>query len=346
MSSAVPKVTIIIPHSNGESMLRRCLLSLKKTVYPDYAVIIVDNASTDGSPEIMHREFPSVQIIRSDVNLGYAGGCNYGLKNTRSPYTIFLNNDAEVSPAWLTPLVEIMEKEPDIAAVQPKILSIEQPSRFDYSGAAGGEIDIFGYPFARGRIFSLQETDNGQYNKVSDIFWATGAALMVRNSCMNQVGQFEEAFFAHMEEIDLCWRFHLAGFRVCAVPSAVVYHQTGGTLGEQQMRKMVLNHRNNLLMLLRNYSWPFLLVIFPVRLLMETITWLSSLICGHWKRMVAVLLGFLSLFGYGKTIIEGRRSVKKIRVVPDRMIIRKMYIGSVAFAFFIRKKRVYRDLFI
>ena len=169
---------------------------------------------------------------------------------------------------------------------------------------------------------------------------------MVRKSCMNQVGQFEEAFFAHMEEIDLCWRFHLAGFRVCAVPSAVVYHQSGGTLGEDHMMKMVLNHRNNLLMLLRNYSWPFLFLIFPVRLLMEIITWLSSLICGHWKRMAAVLLGFLSLFGYGKTIVEGRRCVKQIRVVPDRQIIRKMYIGSVAFSFFVLKKRVYRDLFI
>jgi GT2 family glycosyltransferase len=344
LNSAVPTVTIIIPHSNGESMLRRCLLSLKKTVYHDYVVLIVDNASTDSSPDILLKEFPSVQIVRSEVNRGYAGGCNYGLKNTQSPYVVFLNNDAEVSPNWLTSLVEIMEKEPDIAAVQPKILSVEQPSWFDYSGAAGGEIDIFGYPFARGRLFHLQEKDTGQYDAVSDIFWATGAALMVRRSCMDRVGRFEEAFFAHMEEIDLCWRFHLAGFRVCVDPSAVVYHQTGGTLGQQRMMKMVLNHRNNLLMLLRNYSWPFLILIFPVRLLMETITWFSSLICGHWKRMAAVPLGFFSLLGYGKTVLEGRRLVKRIRVVPDRRIIGKMYNGSVAFSFFVLRKRVYRDL--
>lgn len=344
MKSGVHKITVIIPHYNGEAILRRCLLSITKTQYPDFSVVVVDNASNDSSNLMVRKEFPNVRIIRSDINLGYAGGCNYGILHTESPYIVLLNNDAVVTPGWIDPLIEFIENRPDVAAVQPKTLSIKDPARFDYCGAAGGEMDIFGYPFARGRLFDVMEQDTGQYDDMKDIFWVTGAAMLVRRTALDTVGLFETAFFAHMEEIDLCWRFHLAGYRICVIPQSVVYHQTGGTLGQGRLKKMVLNHRNNLLMILRNYSLHTLTWLFPIRLLFEFATIFSSLFIGQWKRVFAVPVGICGVLRHLKTIHRGRKVVKRIRKTTDRDIMKSLYPRSVAFEFFIAGKKRYQDL--
>ncbi len=333
----IPKVTVIIPHYNGEKILRRCLKSLHNTSFDNFKILIVDNGSCDNSIHMVETEYPDVDIIQSKKNLGYAGGCNLGIKSCDSKYVVLLNNDTKVEPDWLELMLEAIELEDRIAAVQPKILSIQQTDRFDYCGAAGGEIDIFGYPFARGRIFYTLEKDYGQYDTTREIFWATGAAVLLRRSVLENVGLLEEDFFAHMEEIDLNWRMHLAGYKVVSEPKAVVYHQTGGTLGEDKFFKMVLNHRNNLLMILRNYSLITLLWLFPIRICLEIITIIGFLIKFKPKRSAAVMVGLGGVIAHFMTVLKGRMLVKSIRTFDDDKIFKKMYRGSIAIDYFIKK---------
>lgn len=340
----VPKVAIVIPHVKGEEILRRCLLSLKKTTYTDYEIVIIDNGSTDGSVDRIQNEFPEVCVLRSPINLGFAGGCNLGIRSTQSPYVVLLNNDTEVTENWLGPLIEEMDKDPSVAAVQPKLLSLENRERFDYCGAAGGEIDLFGYPFAWGRLFDSIEIDEGQYDDRKQVFWATGAATVLRRSALDSVGLMDETFFAHMEEIDLNWRLQWAGYRVVVVPSALIYHHTGATLGTEQLRKMVLNHRNSLLMILKNYTESTLFWLLPLRVLLELVALVASLCMGKPKRALAVLGGFFGVISLWRSVINGRRLVKSIRSVSEEVLLHRMYRGSIALAYFLRGVRKVKDL--
>ncbi len=344
MSAA--KVTVVIPHYNGKEILRRCLLSLKNTNFKDFRIVIVDNGSVDNSLNMVRTEFPEANIVQSKKNLGYAGGCNLGIVSSNSKYIVLLNNDTKVEPDWLTLLLKKIEKKDSIAAVQPKILSLQQPERFDYCGAVGGEIDIFGYPFARGRIFYTMEKDHGQYDHTEEIFWATGAAVLLRKSVLDKIGLLEEDFFAHMEEIDLNWRMHLAGFQVVSEPKAVVYHQTGGTLGDDKFYKMVLNHRNNLLMVLRNYSLITLFWLFPIRLCLEILTIIGFLLKLNPKRSIAVLTGLVGVMINYKTVIKGRQLVESIRIFNDNKIFKKMYRNSIAINYFLKRITTFKDLHI
>lgn len=314
------------------------------TVYQPREVLLIDNASSDGSVEIALKQFPWLQIIRNERNLGFAGGCNVGFQHANGKYILILNNDTKFEGDWLDRMVEVMESDERIAACQPKILSLKNPETFDYAGAAGGMIDIFGYPFARGRIFFTLEKDERQYDTPAEIFWASGTATLLRKSVLQQSGLFDEDFFAHMEEIDLNWRFHLLGYRVVAVPQAVVYHQGGGTLSESNPFKMYLNHRNSLIMLLKNYSLANLLWIFPIRFLLEFLTFFYTLINLDLARMRALpkALGFI-LINCGK-ILQKRRGVQKIRQISDSQILDKMYRNSIVFAYFIRRIRRFQDL--
>jgi GT2 family glycosyltransferase len=252
-----------------------------------------------------------------------------------TPYVVLLNNDAEVTPGWLSPMVDAAERDSSIGAAQPKILSLQDPHRFDYCGACGGEIDLFGYPFARGRLFDTLEIDAGQYDTGGPVFWATGAATLLRKSALEHAGLLDESFFAHMEEIDLNWRFHLSGYRVVVVPEAVVYHETGGTLGQESYQKMVLNHRNSLLMLLKNLSGSSLVWIFPIRLFLEGITFVVSFFSGRFKRALAVAAGFFGAIVCWQSVLEGRKQVKAIRIVPEFKILHQMYRGSTAILYFL-----------
>jgi len=344
LNKRIPKIVVVIPHWNGEEILRRCLLSLQKSRYRNFQILIVDNGSTDNSVEMVKAEFPDIHLVRSPVNLGFAAGCNLGIRSSKSPYVLLLNNDTEVDSNWLGPLIQAVESDPRIAAVQPKMLSIYNRRRFDYCGAAGGEIDIFGYPFAWGRLFNTMELDEGQYNQKRDIFWSTGAATLFNRSVLEKTGLFDETFFAHMEEIDLNWRIQWAGYRIVFEPASKVYHQTGGTLNEQQLKKMLLNHRNNLLMLLRNHTWVTLLWLFPIRLFLEIITLVFSFITGQWKRCLAIVIGFLGVIKNWNIIVLGRKRVSKIRNVSEGELLHRMYRGSVALAYFLRGVQSVRQL--
>lgn len=338
-------VTVIIPHANGETILDRCLSALQKTKRVRFRTLLVNNASTDQSIPMVLRKFPWVEILHSPVNLGYAGGCNLGIRHASTPYVALLNNDTEVTPNWLFPLIQVLEQDKTIAAVQPKLLSLSDPTRFDYAGACGGEMDIFGYPFARGRIFNTIEKDQGQYNTISDIFWATGAATVLRRSALEEVGLFDESFFAHMEEIDLNWRLHRAGYRVCVVPESIVYHAGGGTLNEAHFQKMVLNHCNSLVMLFKNLSWSSLLWIFPIRLFFEAITFFSSWALGMPKRSLAVAMAFWKWITQFPSILQER---KKAGAIPNRLpearVLHRMYRGSIVLCYFLGRIKTYQEL--
>ncbi len=339
-----PLVSIVIPHFNGEEILERCLTSLASTAYANKEIIVVDNGSRDGSAEAAARRHPEICVIRNSENLGYAGGCHSGLRQAHGSYVVFLNNDTEVEPQWLSLLVAAGESDPRIAACQPKLLSIYDKSKFDYAGAAGGEMDIFGYPFCRGRIFFSCEKDQGQYDAGGDIFWASGAALFMRKSALEQVGGFDEKFFAHMEEIDLCWRLQLAGWRVVAVPQARVYHRAGATLRPDSYQKLFLNHRNNLVMILKNYQPKNLLWIVPLRIFFELITFCAALPRRDWVRAKAVLAALFFVITNAKRICQRRKAAQGCRQLPDREIILKMYRGSIVWAYFVRGIRRFQDL--
>lgn len=341
-----PKVTIVIPHWNGEGILRRCLLSLRRTRYSDYRVLVVNNGSTDGSISMVRREHPEVHMVESPVNLGFAAGCNLGIRASDSPYIVLLNNDTEVTAGWLNPLVNLADSDPVVGAVQAKMRSFQNRDRFDYCGAAGGEMDIFGYPFAMGRIFETIETDTGQYDRVKAVFWASGAATLLRRAALVKTGLLDDYFFAHMEEIDLDWRLQLAGYCVMTAPEAVVYHQTGATLGEERLQKMVLNHRNSILMVLKNYSPETLLWLMPMRLLLEMITMAASVARGQWKRAAAVGLGIWGVIRSLRHVVRKRKEVTGMRVLTDSCLMHRMYRRSIALDYFLFGKRKATDITI
>lgn len=341
----IPLVSIIIPHLAGKEILRNCLSSLKKTHYPNTEVIVVDNGSTDNSVEDVQEIFPGIHVVKNEKNRGFAGGCNAGLHVSHGEYVLFLNDDTEiVDPEWLSFLVESCEADRKIAACQPKLLSLKNPESFDYAGAAGGLLDIFGFPFACGRIFFTIEQDNQQYDNKSEIFWASGTAMFARKSALAKVGDFDEDFFAHMEEIDLSWRLHLAGYKVIAVPQAVVYHNAGSTLTTDSYLKVLLNHRNSLAMLLKNYAWKNLVWIFPARILLEFIAAIYSLVKRDFVRLRAVFHALGYLIFHAKEIIVKRKQVQRIRKKDDFQIFHKMHRGSIVFAYFVKGVRSVEEL--
>lgn len=247
------KIAVIILNWNGVALLRRFLPSVVVGTDADLAdVIVADNGSGDDSLEVLRAEFPGVKVLAFDRNYGFADGYNRALAATRYTYTVLLNSDVAVRPGWLQPLYQYMEAHSDCGACQPKIVWSEDPAMFEYAGACGGYLDRNGFPYCRGRIFAVCEKDEGQYDTPADVFWASGAALMVRTDLYLQLGGLDAGFFAHMEEIDLCWRILLAGYRIVAVPEAVVEHLGGGSLPAGNPRKTYLNFRNNLLMLHKN----------------------------------------------------------------------------------------------
>ncbi len=333
-----PLVSVVIPHFNGREILRANLAALVATTYPHMEVIVVDNASTDKSTDGLEAEFDTVRVVRNPVNTGYAGGCNAGFAVSTGELVLFLNNDTTFAPDWLAPLVQRMCSDERIAAVQPKLLAHGSSGFFDYSGAAGGLMDVFGFPFALGRIFFSLEKDAHQYDVSRDIFWASGTALLVRRSALQRVGVFDEDFFAHMEEIDLNWRFHLAGLRVVSEPASVVLHSSGSTLAADSFLKMYLNHRNSVIMLLKNYSAKTLLWVLPVRLLLEAVTVVFSLLRFDLRRVRAVVAAFGAVLLRLPATLRKRSAVQKLRCAPDPEILRKLYRGSIVFQYFVRRK--------
>lgn len=284
------KVSVIILNWNGEAMLRRFLPDVVANTEDAIAdVIVADNGSDDGSLKYVRSTFPQVKIMELDRNYGFAEGYNRALASVATPLSVLLNSDVAPAAGWLAPLVRYMDDNPQCAACQPKILSAVNPSAFEFAGAAGGFLDRHGYPYCRGRIFNYVEPDRGQYDSSMEVDWASGAALMVRTRLYVEAGGLDAAFFAHMEEIDLCWRLRLMVYTIAAVPASVVYHLGGGTLSAENPRKTYLNFRNNLLMLYKNLPAKGLRRRLVWRRLLDTAAWGMYVVTGKWKFAGAIL---------------------------------------------------------
>jgi len=288
-TAGCPRVAVIILNWNGAGLLREYLPQVLAATDPALGrVIVADNGSTDESRQVLAREFPGVGTLLMDENNGFARGYNLALDATRYPYTVLLNSDVAPAPGWLAPLVEYMDAHTDTAACQPKLLSYRERGQFEYAGACGGFLDRNGYPYCRGRIFSVCEADSGQYDTPAEVFWASGAALMVRTDLYLRAGGLDPGFFAHMEEIDLCWRLRLMGFRIAAVPASAVYHLGGGSLPASNPRKTYLNFRNNLLMLHKNLPDATRRRTLLRRRLLDTVAWARFVLTADWANAGAV----------------------------------------------------------
>lgn len=293
-------IAVIILNWNGANLLREFLPAVISNTNAKLAkVIVADNGSTDNSIDVLKNEFPEVEVLRFDKNYGFAGGYNRAIETCDCEYSILLNSDVAPAPGWIEPLHEWMEAHPNTGACQPKLLSYKQKDMFEYAGASGGFIDKNGYPFCRGRIFSTCEQDHGQYNDPMKIFWASGAALMVRTKVYINAGGLDEAFFAHMEEIDLCWRILLLGYDIMAIPQSVVYHLGGGSLPASNPRKTYLNFRNNLLMLHKNLPDETRTRKLLIRRLLDAIAWAKFMLSFD--------------FANAKAVIKAHRDFSKMR---------------------------------
>ena len=294
------KVAIVILNWNGEEMLRTFLPSvLVCSSGHDVEICVADNGSTDLSCRMLDEEFPTVRQIKLDQNYGFAEGYNRALDQVDAEYVVLLNSDVEVTPDWLNPLVTFMDEHPEVGACQPKILSQKNRDYFEYAGASGGFIDSLGYPFCRGRIFDVVEKDEGQYDTEIPVFWATGAALMIRKQLYQRVGGLDARFFAHMEEIDLCWRLRSRGYAIYCIPSSTVFHVGGATLNKENPRKTFLNFRNNLLMLYKNLPEKELRSVLRKRMFLD---WIAA--------MVFFLKGNL---GDARAVSRARKQFKRLR---------------------------------
>jgi len=272
------KTAVVILNWNGKSWLEKFLPNVIQRSN-DAEVIIADNNSSDDSIKFLEENYPNIRIIQNDGNYGYAKGYNLSLKQINAKYFVLLNSDIEVTKDWISPIISLMDSDKTISACQPKILDYNNKNRFEYAGASGGYIDKIGYPFCRGRIFDDLEEDKGQYNDATEIFWATGACLFVRSSHFWEVGGLDKDFFAHQEEIDLCWRLKNKGYKIMVEPKSIVYHVGGGTLNVGSPFKTHLNFRNNLYMMFKNLPLSYLFAIIPVRLVLDgiaAITFLSN----------------------------------------------------------------------
>ena len=323
---------IIILNWNGKAFLEAFLSPLLESVasVPDVEVVVADNGSTDESVDFLRAHYPQLRLIIFDQNWGYTGGYNRALQQVNAQYYILLNSDIEVDPHWLTPLFDFMERHPQVGICMPKIRSLKQPDYFEYAGACGGFIDRYGYPFCRGRILSHVEKDVGQYDTPIEIFWASGACFMIRAALFHELGGFDKRFFAHMEEIDLCWRAKLAGHQVWVVPQAVVFHLGGGTLPNDSPGKLYLNYRNNLWMLHQNLSKKRRFYILTVRFLLDYISAFIYLIQGKPALSFAV-------FKAHRHFWKGRHRDATARAYKDPAYWNK----SIVWYFFIRRKRTF-----
>lgn len=281
------RIAVVILNWNGAAMMQKFLPSVIQNS-EEAEVIVADNGSTDDSVEMLKQKFPSVRLILLDKNYGFAEGYDKALEQVEAEYYLLLNSDVEVTPNWLQPLLNYMDKHPEVAACQPKLLAERERDSFEYAGASGGFIDKYGYPFCRGRVFADVEKDCGQYDDIAPIFWATGAALMVRSVDWHEVGGLDARFFAHMEEIDFCWRLRSRGRGLVCVPASVVYHVGGGTLNAGHPRKTFLNFRNNLLMLYKNLPEAELKPVMRIRAILDYVAAAKMILTDGWKHAKAV----------------------------------------------------------
>ena len=294
-------------------------------------IVVADNGSTDDSVEFLRANYPQIQLVINDKNYGFAEGYNKALAHVEADYYVILNSDVEVTPNWIEPVVELMESDENIAICQPKLLSHINRENFEYAGGAGGFIDRFGYPFCRGRVFSTLEKDEGQYDDVREVFWATGAAMFVKAPLFHKLGGFDGDFFAHMEEIDFCWRAKNSGYKVMYCPASKIYHVGGGTLPPSSPFKTFLNFRNNFALLYKNLRRISIAYVFPARIVLDYVAAVRFLTEGKPKEFWAVVRAHFAFYGMVPSLTRKRRKM-------DHRKVGEIYRGSVVFANFLFKK--------
>lgn len=337
--NTLPKVAVVILNWNGRKYFEKFLPALLSSSYSNFDVVVADNCSTDDSVFFLKENYPRIRIIPFEKNYGFAKGYNEALKQVDSDYYAILNSDVEIQIRWLEPMVELLEKDPSIAACQPKILSYHHRNLFEYAGAAGGWLDKYGYPFAKGRVFDICEQDKGQYDQSEPIFWASGAALFIRAKVFHEMKGFDEYFFAHQEEIDLCWRMQLAGYKIYSCPLSVVHHVGGGTLHKSNSFKTYLNFRNNRIMLSKNLPFAKKIWVMPVRTFLDAISAWKGLLTGDGSYFIAIIRAHFAfmkwwLFYKNKSVFPVSKKGKLYGYLQKNM----------AWQHFVKKKKYFSEI--
>ncbi len=331
------KTAVVILNWNGKKFLEKFLPSVIEYSRGDAEIIIADNDSSDDSLAFMQANYPDIRIIINKNNGGFSKGYNDAFAQIEAKYYVLLNSDIEVTQNWIQPIIQLMDSDENIAVCQPKLLSYFDKEKFEYAGAAGGFIDKYGYPFCRGRLFQSLEVDNGQYDDICEIFWATGAAMFVRADLYHKYGGLDNDFFAHMEEIDFCWRLKNEGYKIMYCPDSFVYHVGGGTLPKNNSRKTYLNFRNNFFLLLKNLPSNRLLKVFIIRLLLDFVAGIKFLAEGGFKDFWAVIRAHLSFY------VAMKKNLKKRKNIHHKAVS-KIYNQNIVWDFYINKKRKFTEL--
>ena len=335
-------VAVVILNWNGVKHLEEFLPSVIQHTNSSIAdIFVIDNASTDNSVAFLNEKYPSVKIVQNSSNGGFAKGYNDGLKNIQAKYYVLLNSDVEVSSFWLEPLYKKMESSPEIAACMPKILDYKNKIKFEHAGAAGGFIDKFGYPFCRGRLFNSIENDELQYNNDIEIFWATGACMMIRANLYHEQSGFDESFFAHMEEIDLCWRLKNEGFKIYFVHNSTVFHLGGGTLSSISPNKTYLNFRNNLFLLFKNLPDKFLYRTIFARMILDGLAFFHFVALGKLKHASAIWRAHISFY---KNINSLRLKRSQNKQYHQLKYLVGVYNDSIVYRFYFKSIKVFGQL--
>ena len=335
-----PSVAVVILNWNGKAFLQQFLPGILLTQYDNLQIIVGDNASTDDSVAFLQTQFPTVKIIKNDLNYGFAGGYNKVLERVEADYFVLLNSDVEVTSNWIKPVIDLMESDDSIAAAQPKIKSQLKKSDFEYAGAAGGYLDIYAYPFCRGRLFNVYESDEGQYNDQKEIFWASGAAFFIKSRCWIETGGLDADLFAHMEEIDLCWRLKNLNYKIMYCPTSEVFHVGGGTLQTENPFKTYLNFRNNLIIMQKNLPAGDAFFRIGIRMWIDFVAWWHFLLSGKPKFTLAVTKGH---WHFIKSIAKTNK--KRTSVQKPYAAHAGVYNNSVVWAFFIKKIKYFSKLY-
>lgn len=333
----MPKTAVVILNWNGLKFLEQFLPSVILNSKEDAEVIVADNASSDGSVEFLASHYPDIRIIRNNSNGGFAKGYNDSLSQIDTDYYVLLNSDIEVIPGWIKPVINLMEGDKTIAACQPKIRSFHERYKFEYAGAAGGFIDRYGYPFCRGRVFQAIENDLGQYDIETEIFWATGACMFVRATHYQLIGGLDNDFFAHMEEIDFCWRAKNAGLKIMYCPDSTVYHIGGGTLPKKSSHKTFLNIRNNIIMLYKNLPRKRLNTVLGLRFFLDMIAAVKFLFDGGFSDFWAVFRAYYAVYSHIGFYHQKRKAIHQGKVS-------EIYQGSIVLEYFIRQRKTFTQL--
>ena len=339
-TTTLPLVAVVILNWNGKNFLDRFLPSVLASTYPNKIIIVADNASTDDSVSFVRGKFPSVEIIVNPSNGGYAAGYNTALKQVQADYFVLLNSDVEVMPEWIEPVVSLMENDRLIGACQPKIMDEKKRDQFEYAGACGGWRDALGYPFARGRVLDTIEADSGQYDPPAECSWATGTALFVRADVFNKLQGFDNYYFAHQEEIDLCWRMQHAGYKIFVQPASVIYHVGGGTLPKGNSKKTYLNFRNNLITIYKNSTAATLFYLLPLRFSLDGVAAWKGLLSGDAGYFIAVLKAYIHFLRW----VLFKQSVS---VFPEKLSGRNLhgvYRGSILVQYYLKKKKTFSEI--